>query len=82
MNDECNNCGGKLEVKYALNLRNFVILILYLIALFFSFAIILRFSGWYGAFIFIAVAMSIGWFIRDFIEKYTECKQCKTKVPL
>lgn len=82
MSKECKSCGGKLEVKYKLSPRNFIILFLYLLSLFFSFAILLRFSGWYGALIFIAVAVALGWFTRDFIEKYTECKQCKTKEPL
>jgi len=82
MSNECKSCGGELAVKYKLSLRNLVILFLYLLALFFSFAILLRFSGWYGALIFIAVAITSGWFIRDFIEKYTECTQCKTRKPL
>jgi len=79
MNTQCDNCGGKLVYKYKINLRNIIIFLVYLLALFFSFILLIRFSGWYGAVIFLSIAGTIGWAIREYYERYSECTQCKTK---
>jgi len=79
MDNNCASCNAKLVIKYKINLRNFVILFLYLLVLFFSFTLLIRFSGWYGAMIFISIASTLGWFIRQFYQRYTQCTSCSAK---
>lgn len=79
MNNECTNCSGKLVIKYKINVRNVIVLFIYLLTLFFSFTLLIRFSGWYGAMIFISIAGTLGWFIHQFYQRYTHCIQCDAK---
>lgn len=78
MNNDCQACGGALKIKYKINARNLTILLLYLLALFFSFIVLIRFSGWYGAIIVTAFAIALGYAIRKSFARYTQCEKCHT----
>ena len=82
MTHECQSCGGQLQIKFKLNLRNFIIISLYLLALFFSFLILIRFSGWIGAIAVTAIAITLAWLIRNYFERYTQCKSCHKTIGL